>query len=54
MSVQVSVPFRPYFYIATRKGCEREVASFLSKKFQGKLAAVETVTKEDLDLVCSF
>uniref|UniRef100_A0A8C8XYE4 DNA polymerase epsilon catalytic subunit n=1 Tax=Panthera leo TaxID=9689 RepID=A0A8C8XYE4_PANLE len=32
------------------KGCEREVSSFLSKKFQGKIAKVETVPKEDLDL----
>uniref|UniRef100_A0A2K5D0A6 DNA polymerase epsilon catalytic subunit n=1 Tax=Aotus nancymaae TaxID=37293 RepID=A0A2K5D0A6_AOTNA len=31
-------------------GCEREVSSFLSKKFQGKIAKVETVPKEDLDL----
>ncbi|XP_006147397.3 DNA polymerase epsilon catalytic subunit A [Tupaia chinensis] len=47
---KVALPYRPYFYIATRKGCEREVSSFLSKKFQGKIAKVETVPKEDLDL----
>uniref|UniRef100_A0A2K6NW00 DNA polymerase epsilon catalytic subunit n=1 Tax=Rhinopithecus roxellana TaxID=61622 RepID=A0A2K6NW00_RHIRO len=46
----VALPYKPYFYIATRKGCEREVSSFLSKKFQGKIAKVETVPKEDLDL----
>lgn len=34
------------------QGCEREVSSFLSKKFQGKIAKLETVPKEDLDLVC--
>jgi len=51
---QVSLAFRPYFYIATKTGCEREVSSFLSKKFSGKLAAVETVTKEDLDLVSYY
>lgn len=33
------------------QGCEREVSSFLSKKFQGKIAKIETVPKEDLDLV---
>ncbi|OWK14641.1 POLE [Cervus elaphus hippelaphus] len=47
---KVALPYKPYFYIATRKGCEREVSSFLSKKFQGKIAKVETVPKEDLDL----
>uniref|UniRef100_A0A8C8XUY3 DNA polymerase epsilon catalytic subunit n=1 Tax=Panthera leo TaxID=9689 RepID=A0A8C8XUY3_PANLE len=46
----VALPYKPYFYVATRKGCEREVSSFLSKKFQGKIAKVETVPKEDLDL----
>ncbi|XP_047418330.1 DNA polymerase epsilon catalytic subunit A isoform X1 [Sciurus carolinensis] len=47
---KVALPYKPYFYVATRKGCEREVSSFLSKKFQGKIAKVETVPKEDLDL----
>ncbi|EMP24874.1 DNA polymerase epsilon catalytic subunit A [Chelonia mydas] len=60
---QVALPYKPYFYIATRKGfgcplealvsvqgCEREVSSFLSKKYQGKIAKLETVPKEDLDL----
>ncbi|XP_037367272.1 DNA polymerase epsilon catalytic subunit A [Talpa occidentalis] len=47
---KVALPYKPYFYIATKKGCEREVSSFLSKKFQGKIAKVETVPKEDLDL----
>uniref|UniRef100_A0A8C3Y6J6 DNA polymerase epsilon catalytic subunit n=1 Tax=Catharus ustulatus TaxID=91951 RepID=A0A8C3Y6J6_CATUS len=46
----VALPYQPYFYIATQKGCEREVSSFLSKKFQGKIAKLETVPKEDLDL----
>uniref|UniRef100_A0A3Q3AW75 DNA polymerase epsilon catalytic subunit n=1 Tax=Kryptolebias marmoratus TaxID=37003 RepID=A0A3Q3AW75_KRYMA len=30
--------------------CEREVVSYLSKKFQGKVAKLETLPKEDLDL----
>ncbi|KAM8817888.1 DNA polymerase epsilon catalytic subunit A isoform 4-T4 [Rhynchonycteris naso] len=47
---KVALPYKPYFYVATKKGCEREVSSFLSKKFQGKIAKVETVPKEDLDL----
>jgi len=36
----------------SRQGCELEVSSFLAKKFQGKIAKLETVPKEDLDLVC--
>ncbi|XP_050780326.1 DNA polymerase epsilon catalytic subunit A-like [Gopherus flavomarginatus] len=51
---KVALPYKPYFYIATRKGCEREVSSFLSKKYQGKIAKLETVPKEDLDLVSSY
>ncbi|KAG7318195.1 hypothetical protein KOW79_017950 [Hemibagrus wyckioides] len=47
---KVALPYKPYFYIATKKNCEREVISFLSKKFQGKIAKLETVPKEDLDL----
>ncbi|MFT7808498.1 DNA polymerase epsilon catalytic subunit A isoform X1 [Arapaima gigas] len=47
---KVALPFRPYFYIATKQNCEREVMSFLSKKFQGKVAKLEMVQKEDLDL----
>ncbi|KAJ8035463.1 DNA polymerase epsilon catalytic subunit A [Holothuria leucospilota] len=47
---KVSLPFKPYFYVATRKDCEREVSSFLTRKFVGTLASVETVAKEDLDL----
>ncbi|XP_043925704.1 DNA polymerase epsilon catalytic subunit A [Protopterus annectens] len=47
---KVGLPYKPYFYIASKKGCEREVVSFLSKKFQGKIAKLETVPKEDLDL----
>ncbi|XP_076126347.1 DNA polymerase epsilon catalytic subunit A [Alosa pseudoharengus] len=47
---KVALPFKPYFYVATRKNCEREVISFLSKKFQGKVAKLEVCPKEDLDL----
>ncbi|MGH0168304.1 UNVERIFIED_CONTAM: hypothetical protein FKN15_054042 [Acipenser sinensis] len=47
---KVALPFKPYFYIATKKGCEREVISFLSKKYQGKIAKLEVMPKEDLDL----
>ncbi|XP_053510024.1 DNA polymerase epsilon catalytic subunit A [Ictalurus furcatus] len=47
---KVALPYKPYFYIATKQNCEREVVSFLSKKYQGKIAKLETVPKEDLDL----
>ena len=49
--LQVTLPFKPYFFVAARDDCEREVASYLSRKFSGKIAAIETVYKEDLDLV---
>lgn len=35
------------------QNCEREVSSYLSKKFQGKVAKLEIIPKEDLDLVSS-
>uniref|UniRef100_A0A8C4T9X8 DNA polymerase epsilon catalytic subunit n=1 Tax=Erpetoichthys calabaricus TaxID=27687 RepID=A0A8C4T9X8_ERPCA len=47
---KVALPYKPYFYLATKKGCEREVISFLSKKYQGKIAKLEMLPKEDLDL----
>uniref|UniRef100_A0AAY5EBJ6 DNA polymerase epsilon catalytic subunit n=1 Tax=Electrophorus electricus TaxID=8005 RepID=A0AAY5EBJ6_ELEEL len=47
---KVALPYKPYFYIATRMNCDREVISFLSKKFQGKIAKLEAISKEDLDL----
>ncbi|XP_016146771.1 DNA polymerase epsilon catalytic subunit A-like [Sinocyclocheilus grahami] len=47
---KAALPYKPYFYIATKKNCEREVISFLSKKFQGKVVKLEVVPKEDLDL----
>uniref|UniRef100_A0A3B5JX93 DNA polymerase epsilon catalytic subunit n=1 Tax=Takifugu rubripes TaxID=31033 RepID=A0A3B5JX93_TAKRU len=47
---KVALPFKPYFYIATKKNCEREVSSYVSKKFQGKVSKLEIVPKEDLDL----
>lgn len=47
----MTLPYQPYFYIATKKGTEREVSSFLSKKLSGRLASIDMVDKEDLDLV---
>ncbi|XP_055866677.1 DNA polymerase epsilon catalytic subunit A-like isoform X1 [Biomphalaria glabrata] len=47
---KATLPFRPYFYILAKAECEREVASFINRKYSGKIAALETVYKEDLDL----
>ncbi|KAL6114248.1 pole [Pungitius sinensis] len=47
---KVALAFKPYFYIATKKNCEREVISYFSRKFQGKVAKLEVISKEDLDL----
>ncbi|CAC5377738.1 POLE [Mytilus coruscus] len=47
---KATLPFRPYFFVAARGNCGREVGSYLTKKFAGKIATVETVKKEDLDL----
>ena len=48
---KATLPYQPYFYIATKKSTEREVSSFLSKKLSGRLAGIDMVDKEDLDLV---
>ena len=45
------MPFKPYFYIATKKDCQREVSSFLNRKYAGKIISIEIINKEDLDLV---
>lgn len=47
---KVAYPFRPYFYLAAKKGCEHEVAAYLTKRFSGSVTSVEPVVKEDLDL----
>lgn len=48
---KVSLTFQPYFLILARKECEQEVIQYLSKKFAGTIHKIETVEKEDLDLV---
>ncbi|CAG5130838.1 unnamed protein product, partial [Candidula unifasciata] len=47
---KATLPFKPYFYVASKQDCDREVASYLSRRFSGKIAKIETVYKEDLDL----
>lgn len=51
---KVTLPYQPYFLILVKKECFQEVSAFLSKKFAGVLVDVQTVIKEDLDLVCSI
>ncbi|CAK8688654.1 unnamed protein product [Clavelina lepadiformis] len=46
---KVSLPFRPYFYVAVEKNCEKEIMAFLQKKFS-KIMSLEILKKEDLDL----
>ncbi|XP_039270554.2 DNA polymerase epsilon catalytic subunit A-like [Styela clava] len=46
---KVSVPFKPYFYVLTKRGTEKEVISFLQRKFP-KIFSIEIKKKEDLDL----
>jgi len=48
---KVSLPFSPYFYILCRKDTFEEVSTFLFKKYTGILTKIETIYKEDLDLV---
>lgn len=50
---KISYPFKPYFYILTKKEYMQEVTKFLEKKFSGTVGKVENVVKEDLDLVRS-
>lgn len=51
---KVSLVYRPYFFILTRKGCTKEVSIFLAKKYAGVIVSLDEVAKEDLDLVSYF
>lgn len=48
---KVSYPFKPYFYILTKRDYLQEVSQFLTKKYSGTIGKIEQVEKEDLDLV---
>ena len=43
-----------FLFLCFWQGTERELATFLNKKFAGLIAAIETIEKEDLDLVSIF
>lgn len=44
------MPFKPYFYVLTKPDTQREVISYLQRKFS-KIYKLEVIKKEDLDLV---
>ena len=47
---KATVPFQPYFYLATKDGTERDVISYLTRKYQGKITKADVLEKEDMDL----
>ncbi|PIA58925.1 hypothetical protein AQUCO_00400052v1 [Aquilegia coerulea] len=42
--------FRPYFYVATKDGMENGVDAYLKRRYEGQIADIEIVQKEDLNL----
>ncbi|KAK9279688.1 hypothetical protein L1049_013368 [Liquidambar formosana] len=42
--------FRPYFYAATKEKMEMDVEAYLRRRYEGQIAEIEIVDKEDLDL----
>ncbi|KAL2635827.1 hypothetical protein R1flu_007306 [Riccia fluitans] len=44
------VKFQPYFYLGTKKNTELEVDAYLRRRFEGQIASIQVVEKEDLEL----
>ncbi|XP_042499556.1 DNA polymerase epsilon catalytic subunit A-like isoform X2 [Macadamia integrifolia] len=42
--------FRPYFYAATKEKMEIDVDAYLRRRYEGQIADIEIMEKEDLDL----
>ncbi|KAL4591685.1 hypothetical protein LXL04_004655 [Taraxacum kok-saghyz] len=42
--------FRPYFYAATKDKMEMDVDAYLRRRYEGQIADIQIVEKEDLDL----
>lgn len=47
---KATVPFQPYFYLGSKDGTERDVISYLTRKYQGKITKADVIEKEDMDL----
>lgn len=47
---KATVPYSPYFYVLVKNTAIRDICSFLQKKYDGVISAIEVVAKEDLDL----
>jgi DNA polymerase epsilon subunit 1 len=43
--------FAPYFYIGTKENTELEVDAYLRRRYEGQIANIQVVSKEDLGLV---
>ena len=48
---KISYPYNPYLYILCKKDTYEEVTTGLNKKYPDFIFKIETVYKEDLDLV---
>eukprot|EP01133_Synstelium_polycarpum_P000195 gene195-234_t len=49
-SFRAWVTYNPYFYVYVKDGHHAEVEAYLKRKYEQKIAAIEIVDKEDLDL----
>ncbi|CAL55806.1 DNA polymerase epsilon, catalytic subunit A,C-terminal [Ostreococcus tauri] len=47
---KAQVKYKPYFYVATKTGCEHEVEALLRRRYGEQIADVVMEDKEDLDL----
>ncbi|BBN04847.1 DNA polymerase epsilon subunit 1 [Marchantia polymorpha subsp. ruderalis] len=44
------VKFQPYFYLGTKENTELEVDAYLRRRYEGQIASIQIVEKEDLDM----
>ncbi|XP_058761674.1 DNA polymerase epsilon catalytic subunit A-like isoform X2 [Vicia villosa] len=49
-SFKTKYRFRPYFYVATKNKMEMDVDAYLRRRYEGQIADIKIVEKEDLDL----
>ena len=47
---KTTIMYNPYFYVAVRDSYHKDVAVLLERKFEGIVASIEIVRKEDLDM----